>query len=79
MMVRACGLRARGGETVQTARNFPAAGSRGQHYSQKLLKAKVINSLLYSIHNLILFKITQLLMVPWWDLWGDFQWFLCWE
>lgn len=54
-MVRACGLRARGGGgTVQTARNFPAAGSRGQHYSQKLLKAKVINSLLYSIHNLIL-------------------------
>lgn len=51
MRVRARGSRAREGGTVQTARNFPAAGARRQNYSQKLLKAEVINYLIYSIHK----------------------------
>lgn len=49
MRVKARRLRAKGG-TVQTARNFPIGEARSQNYSQKVLKAKTVNPLIYSIH-----------------------------
>ena len=37
-------------QVVQTARKFPIGITRSQHYPQKPLKTKTVNSLTYSTH-----------------------------